>query len=191
MTSLSPPSGTVRPTHGTREGHRPRPVQLVGAGVLLAAAALLCARPGWTRACETRLAAHVVHRALGTRTTLLPEGDVFFFDAGTGRDQGLRLTLACSVVLLLVPLLLTGAAVLATGRGGPARVTAAAGVAALLLVVLNQVRLVMIVAATRRWGDTGFGWAHGVLGSCIVLAGLAVTFRLFFRMVVRARHGRG
>ncbi|MFE5535455.1 exosortase/archaeosortase family protein [Streptomyces sp. NPDC056492] len=174
------PAKTSSPAARRANRRRGSPLQLVAAAALLACAVALCLGTHRAMEWETRLAARSVGLVMSTHTLLMPSGDVFYFDVGTGRDQGLRLTLACSVVLLLVPLLSISAVVLAAGRARMLRVLTATVCASAALVAVNQIRLLVIAEASRKWGDAGFGWAHSVAGSFIVLAGVAVVLIFFF-----------
>ncbi|HEX4832991.1 MAG TPA: response regulator [Trebonia sp.] len=63
-------------------------------------------------------------------------------------------------------------------------------VLAKLAIAMNQLRLLMIVVLTVRFGyGTGFYWGHTLPGSLITIFGVALVFSVYILMVIR-RKGR-
>lgn len=168
-----------------RAGRRANRAQGLAAAVMLLAAGAMCVFQHTMLVAETWLVEKTVSLLLDTETRWKSGANVFFYDWGTDHPRGLTLELACSIILLLVPLLLISATLMATGRASLRRVVTLTLLAGLMLIVINQIRCLMIVSATRTWGDMGFGWFHTVIGSFVVLIGLAATLFQYFRLIGR------
>jgi exosortase/archaeosortase family protein len=97
-----------------------------------------------------------------------------------GRWVGFLVTAGCSVVLPLLPPLLIASALVAVGRVRLWRAVLTFAVTIALLVVVNQIRLAVIVAAMRAWGyETGYERSHILIGSAITTLGLAAVAIIF------------
>ncbi len=154
-------------------------------------AVLLLVRETWFRGMEAAVAGHTISGWLGYPVLVArARQTVFFAFHGTGSAHmlGLQVTLGCSSDLLLIPILVTTGILLCVGGASPFRVMAASVTAALIVVVINMLRLVMIAALVSSWGvQAGFGWGHTLFGSLLTLLGMFVALAAFVIVVGRAR----
>jgi exosortase/archaeosortase family protein len=96
------------------------------------------------------------------------------------RWVGFLVTAGCSVVLPLLPPLLIASAMVAVGRVRLSRALITFAITVVLLVLVNQLRLAVIVAAMRAWGyEAGYERSHILIGSAITTLGLAAVALLF------------
>ncbi|WP_162259111.1 exosortase/archaeosortase family protein [Oerskovia sp. Root22] len=142
------------------------------------------------RRVEAAVVGWVAQGVLGVDVTLAPVGAVLGVGAGTQSYFQMTVSMACSVVLLTAPLFALAAVLLATGRAPVRRGVLAAALGAVGLELTNTVRLVLIMWMTRRTGLEGFGWAHTVYGSLIVLAGLILVILAFVLVATGRRRAR-
>jgi exosortase/archaeosortase family protein len=162
--------------------HVATPASRISAGlVLVLAAAALIVEQVSIRATEASLAALWLHPILrgaveasndGFRVWSTPDGPVRFV-----------ITTSCTVIVLMVPMLLLGVALLIGKRSRPGHVLAAAAACAVGLVIVSQLRLGVIAAATQ-WGglSSGFEIAHVFVGSVISIVGFAASAILLIRI---------
>jgi len=108
-----------------------------------------------------------------------PQGPILF-----------RITAECTSLVLIVPILLVGAALLLHRSTTVRRVLVAAVTAAVALSVVNQARLGLIAWATQTWGlDTGYEISHKLVGSIIGLLGFVAALLAALK-IVGLRRGR-
>jgi exosortase/archaeosortase family protein len=124
---------------------------------------------------EAHIAGWATENILGLPAQLAATGSQLTVGAGTATLFTIEVGVACSVVLLIVPLMLVAIAQLMTGRASVLRVLPAVVVGAVLLLAINALRIMLIVSMTYQQHLEGFGWAHTIYGSLVVLVGLAVT----------------
>jgi exosortase/archaeosortase family protein len=146
-------------------------------------AILLLLSQNWYRGVEAVVTGDAVSKWLGFPVIVSrAQQTMFFAFHGTGPSHmlGLQITLGCSSVLLLAPIILITGALLSLHNISPVRVLLAAAVAASLVVSINVLRLVMIAAMVDWWGvAAGFGWGHTLFGSVLMLVGLAAALGAF------------
>lgn len=170
-------------------GRRPRTTHRASAGGWVFAAILLIISIGLFVVLdsavrfETRLSQWAIGLALDTGTRIAGDGTSLLVGLGGARAFTLQIGIACSVVLILVPFLLVAAAMLASGRASVLRTIPAVIVGTAALFVVNLVRMVLIADLTMKDGLEGFGWAHTVYGSAIVLVGLIVVIVVFIAVM--------
>jgi exosortase/archaeosortase family protein len=185
--------GALRPVALPPAGVR-HVVRWLFAGLSCGSAAMLIAAQAGYRGFESRLAAGAVHQMLGYSAVAVTGRQTFFFafDAGgTRRMLGLNVSLGCSSVFLLAPMLmLTG--ILAAYSSKPLhRLGVAATAAAAVFMAVNLLRLVMIAGLMVWWGvQAGFGWGHTLFGSILTLAGMAAASAVYYLVVSRERRTR-
>jgi exosortase/archaeosortase family protein len=160
-----------------------------------ATAVVLLVRETWYRGVEAAVAGDTIKDWLGYPVLIArARQTVFFAFHGTGPAHmlGLQVTLGCSSDLLLIPILLTTGILLCVGPASPVRVLFAAAMAAVIVVLVNMLRLVMIAALVSSWGvPAGFGWGHTLFGSVLTLFGMFAALVAFVLVLGRARGARG
>jgi len=91
-----------------------------------------------------------------------------------------------------VPFALLTALLLLAGRVQPGRAGATVALFAVVLILVNQLRLLVIILSVRGWGfETGFARSHVLLGTVVSTVGVVGGLLLFLRMVVPAGRRRG
>jgi exosortase/archaeosortase family protein len=177
----------ARPGGGERLGR-----YAAALGGFAAATALLLSQH-WYRGVEAVVTGDTVSKWLGFPVIVSrAQQTMFFAFHGTGPSHmlGLQITLGCSSVLLLAPIVLLTGVLLSLRNVSALRVLLAAAIAASLVVFINVLRLVMIAAMVDWWGvQAGFGWGHTLFGSVLMLLGLAAALGSF--VLVLGHRGRG
>lgn len=164
--------------------------QWVTAALFVVAVIALLMSQDWSRRLEAGIAEFFIGSILGVGSQLAPTGTELTVGAGTQMIFTLDVSFACSVVLLLIPLMALAAALLASGRASIFRTVPAVLVGAGALLALNACRFLMIAALTHATGLEGYGWAHTVYGSMLVLIGLAIVLMAFVKVVSGSRKER-
>jgi len=139
---------------------------------------------------EAVIAQRAIAFVLDTGTRIDGDGTSVLVGLGGARAFTLQIGIACSVVLILVPFLLVAAAMLASGRASVWRTIPAVIVGTAALLFVNAVRLVLIAYLTMQDGLDGFGWAHTVYGSAVVLIGLILVIVAFIGVMAIGRRRR-
>jgi exosortase/archaeosortase family protein len=176
-----------------RARHAARRVRESGRGVRLALALVLFALAismvvfnSIARSGEAWLAQHVFSFVLHTNAVAVIHTAAVYLNIGTTEFFGLKITAQCSAFLLMTPLFLVAAVMCLRPRFRPSRLLGSLAVFAVLVVVVNQIRLVVIAALTDRFGlDAGFGIAHNLVGALVMLLGLIGGIALFVKLVTR------
>ncbi|MER7704049.1 archaeosortase/exosortase family protein [Kitasatospora sp. NPDC097605] len=153
--------------------------------VLLGTSGMLVAGEHFYRHQEITAAAWLVENLLGLRTMLLagPSAPVLYAGTDAGFQRGIALTAGCSSAMLMAPFaLLTGLLLLFSTRR-PVRLLLAFAVAAAMLLATNLGRLTLIVAMQHHLGEEGFGWAHVLFGSVLMMAAALAAFLLYLHIV--------
>ena len=101
---------------------------------------------------------------------------------------GLQITVECTTLVLLVPVLLFLAVMITFVQ----RLTwwrwALGGLVGLAMIsVINLVRIAMIAGSTLAWDDIGYEWSHLLVGSIFALIGCAATLVLMLRIMTGRR----
>ncbi|MFF2350773.1 exosortase/archaeosortase family protein [Kitasatospora sp. NPDC058115] len=182
--SLSHPFAP-RPRAAGRAGRSP--LGMLCGAVLLGVCGSLVAGERAYRSQESRGTAWLVEHLLGMRTLLLegPTAPVLYAGDHTGLDRGVALTTGCSSALLIAPLALVTALLLLFGNRRAGRVLLAFVVAAGLVLATNLGRLTLVLVMQHRYGSEGFGWAHVLLGSVLMMAAALVAALLFLWLLPR------
>lgn len=164
-------------TVGERERvHAATPAALVTAAGLVAVlvCALLALRS--IRIGEAVLATGLL-RLMGTGAERV--GTAVVVDAGAGR-AGFTIASGCSTALLAAPFLAVGAIAVLTGRVRPPRALASVGIAAVGVVLLNQLRFGIVGAAIHLFGfERGYGQSHVLIGTLVSTVGLVAGLTAF------------
>lgn len=97
----------------------------------------------------------------------------------------LRVIPQCAIAMYLGAVLLLSAILILVPRVRPIRLLAALAVSGLGLILLNQIRLTVIAVMYAEGGREAFTWAHGPIGSAIMMVGVAGSLALFFILCIR------
>jgi exosortase/archaeosortase family protein len=146
---------------------------------------LLVFSGGW-RGFETWTAAHSIRLVTDHSTTAVLNTGVVVVHHNAASATAFALTNQCTVAGILGALLLGGAPLLLVRRLSLLRVASAIGLAALVLVVANLVRITAIGIAILAWGHDGFAFSHTYLGSLLTFVGTCLA-GVTFALVLLAR----
>ena len=102
-----------------------------------------------------------------------------------GAWVSLRVIPQCAIAGYLGGILLLAAILVSLPRVRILRLIAATILAAMSLILLNQFRLLVIGVMYAEGGREAFNWAHGPLGSIIMMLGVAAVLSGFFLFCVR------
>lgn len=150
------------------------------------AGVLLLVFASWWRGIETWASAHTIGLATTHTTIPVTKAGVVVLTHASGPPSLFGLSSECSVAQILGAVLIGGAPLVLVRRLGVGRVLSALGMAGLVLVVVNVLRLTAIGVAISSWGQDGFAVAHTYLGSLLTfigtcLAGVAFAAALLVR----------
>jgi exosortase/archaeosortase family protein len=150
-------------------------------------AALALHENGQIRVFEAWLASHVIPVGAGVRSGHQPGQPIVWFAANSPRWIGLDITPECTVGLLMIPFI-AASALLVWQRVAIIRPVMGLAVALVMLITVNQLRLLDIVWFVHAMGfGTGFYWGHTLVGSLITILGLASSLAMFLVVTVRRR----
>jgi exosortase/archaeosortase family protein len=116
---------------------------------------------------------------------------VYFFQQSPGHGipgalSALIITPECSVLLMLIPLAALFGLLLGLGRWRTRNLFIGVAVAALIMILVNQLRLALIVGAIRMFGFArGYPVTHIYLGSVLAVFGFAIAIFLFINIASR------
>lgn len=150
---------------------------------LVAGAIALLVEQGGVRVLEARLMGVVVAPFLHGTTSAA--GPTLYFGLGTNDVAGLTITALCSTIVLIVPVMLLGAALLCVPRIRVRRIVLAAGMALLLVVTANFARYALAAYAYQQSGREGFDLVHRYVGSLLVIAAFVASIVLILVIVLR------
>ncbi|TDP96551.1 exosortase P [Labedaea rhizosphaerae] len=160
------------------------------AGLIALAAALVF----WQRlyrTAEVVLAGGVLRLTTGHGVYVADTRQTVYFGLGGDHPFGLKMTPECTSAFLVLPLLVVGAIMIALRPRITRQVLIALGVAALAVIVVNQLRVLTIVGLVNWLGtDLGYYWGHTMLGSMVSVFGGAVALVLFVWLATRNRDDR-
>jgi exosortase/archaeosortase family protein len=154
--------------------------------LLLAAAALVV----WHRAYRTvemLLAGGLIRLFTSDGVYVAAARQTVYFGLGGDRPFGLRMSPECTSAFLLLPLLVVGTVMIVLRPHIARQVVGALGIALVVLVVVNQLRLLMLVGLVNWLGsDRGYYLGHTMFGSFISVFGGAAALVLFVWLATRS-----
>jgi len=137
---------------------------------------------------EASAAGHAIHLVTGERAIAVPGRHLLILYKSTSVQSIFVLTSECSVAYLLAALLIGAAPLMLLRKLSPWRTAAAITAGALVLVLVNVVRLTAIGATVSDLGrDPGLTIAHTYLGSVLTVVGTCAAGVLFAAILI----GRG
>ncbi|HEX5403800.1 MAG TPA: exosortase P [Pseudonocardiaceae bacterium] len=129
---------------------------------------------------EIALAGLVLHVTTSSGVYVDASQQTVYFGLGSATPLGLTMTPECTSAFLLVPLMLVSAVLIALRPAIARRVLVSLGVAAVILIMVNQLRITTLAALVGRLGtDRGYYWGHTMIGSLVSVFGGAVALVLF------------
>lgn len=173
--------GKDAPLTATDVAHRPSalPHRLLIALLLALAVGLVLGHDAYQSA-EISLAGLLLHLCTSSGVYVVASQQTVYFGLGTGRPLGLTMTPECTSAFLLVPLIAVAAVLVALRPSIARRVLASLGVAALVLVVVNQLRMLTLAGLVAWLGtNDGYYWGHTMVGSLVSVFGGAIALVLF------------
>lgn len=176
---------TATPVTEAEFGWRQRLYRFAAAMPLLAVVAGVLWQQTWFRIFEADVAQQWVGLVL--HGTISRFENVLMFPWPNGPMVGLRISAGCTVALLLAPLVLIGALLVAFTRFDLTRVLAGILVGTAALLAVNQIRIAVIAYFIQSWGMPGFELGHKLVGTLIGLAGFAVSAVLMIKFAAPAR----
>ncbi|HEX4725900.1 MAG TPA: exosortase P [Pseudonocardiaceae bacterium] len=167
--------------------HRPLPHRLLIAALLLVAAGLVVGHIAYQSA-EVGLAGLLLSLFSSSGVFVAASQQTVYFGLGTAHPLGLTMTPECTSAFLLVPLIAVGALLIGLRPRIAGRVTWSLAVAAAILIVVNQVRILTMAALVSWLGtDRGYYWGHTMVGSVVSVFGGAIALVLFVWLATRDR----
>ncbi|WAL68481.1 exosortase/archaeosortase family protein [Amycolatopsis cynarae] len=146
---------------------------------------------GSYRLAETWLASELVRTVVGQHAWPLPGEPVLLFETSASPGaMAIRVSLACSSVLLVAPLFLISGALFLSSTRSRVRIPLATLVAFVIVVIANNIRLGLIMVLASRFGRTGLDWAHILAGSLVMLTAGGIAILLYLRIVAGSKAGR-
>ncbi|WP_416444449.1 exosortase R [Leucobacter sp. HNU] len=103
----------------------------------------------------------------------------------------LRLIPQCSIAMYVGAVLLLSAILIMVPRVRPVRLFAALAISGAGLILLNQARLLVNAVMFAEGGREAFNWAHGPIGSAMMMIGVAGSLAVFFLLCIRRAKSTG
>jgi exosortase/archaeosortase family protein len=185
--SLIPEAVTQRRSSSAGKAMRSSVAQKFFALGLVGVVVALIATQEQSRRVEAIIAGWAIEVVLGVGAQVSSVESLITIGAGTQHIFTVDVSFACSVTLLLTPFILIAAGMVISGRATVSRTVPALIVGSVGLVLINAVRFILIAAMTLAEGLAGFGWAHTIVGSALVIVGLVLIEVLFFLLVTRTK----
>lgn len=108
--------------------------------------------------------------------------DQVIFPLGDGHFLALRITVECTSLVVLAPLLLFASAILVYTRVGMRRWLLSVVVAVAIVFAANIVRIVTIAIGVHEFDRVGYDWTHTVIGTGIIAIATIMAVILMLRM---------
>lgn len=158
-------------------------------GLLAVAVGLVLAHRIY-RTAEIVLAGWAVDLTTSSGVYVAASRQTVYFGLGSSTPLGLKMTPECTSAFLLLPLLVVGAVMIALRPRITRRVLLALAVAAVAVIVVNQLRVLTLVGLVNWLGiDRGYYWGHTLLGSMVSVIGGAAALVLFVWLSTRTPKG--
>jgi exosortase/archaeosortase family protein len=135
---------------------------------------------------EISLAGLLLHLFTSSGVYVAASQQTVYFGLGSASPLGLTMTPECTSAFLLVPLALVAAVLIGLRPSIARRVLVSLTVAAVILIVVNQLRILALAGLVGWLGtDTGYYWGHTMIGSLVSVFGGAVALVLFVWLATR------
>jgi exosortase/archaeosortase family protein len=157
---------------------------LIAALITLAAALVIAHRAYQT--VEISLAGLLLHVFTSSGVYVAAGQQTVYFGLGSASPLGLTMTPECTSAFLLVPLVVVSAVLVALRPAIARRVLGSLGLATVILVVVNQLRIMTLAGLVGWLGtDRGYYWGHTMIGSLVSVFGGAIALVLFVWLATR------
>jgi exosortase/archaeosortase family protein len=167
--------------------HRPSalPHRLLIAALIALATVLVIGHRTY-QTIEISLAGLLLHVFTSSGVYVAANQQTVYFGLGSSSPLGLTMTPECTSAFLLIPLILVSTVLIALRPAVTPRVLGSLALAAVILVVVNQLRI-MTLAALVGWLGTnrGYYWGHTMIGSLVSVFGGAIALVLFVWLATR------
>lgn len=158
-------------------------------GLLAAVVALVLAERVY-RVFEVQFAGAILRVITTSGVYVAADRETVYFGLSGTTPLGLQMTPECSSVFLLIPLFLVTAVMLWFRPDNARRLLFSLSMAAVVVIVVNQFRLLSIVGLVHWLGvDNGYYWGHTLLGSMVSVFGGAIALVLFVWLATRKSKG--
>lgn len=157
---------------------------LIALALLAGAATLLLAQQRF-RDAEAVVAAYVMRAFVSGGAAA--HGPIVWFGIGTRQVNGFQITVLCSTVILVTPLLALAGVMLLVRPLSLRRTIAGLAIGTTIVAGCNLLRYCLAALALQLWGEAGFEAVHRYLGSLLVIAGFITAFILLVRLSTMAR----
>jgi len=166
-----------------------RALRLIPAVIIAALAAALAVFHTAFRSAEASLAGAVTD--VFVERGSFSSGETYFVWIGSTHLLGVQVTLECTALVILIPLLLIAAAMYAATRISLLRTIIAIVVMTVVVMLTNVLRLFLIAGASQWWGyDLGFPLMHTFVGSVIAIIGFAAGLAVLVVVMSTKRRAR-
>lgn len=177
-------------TNVATERPSPLPHRLLIVGLLATAAGLVLVHRAYESA-EIYLAGRLLELCSSSGVYINTARQTVYFGLGSSNPLGLTMTPECTSAFLLVPLVGVAAGLVALRPRITGRVLVSLGIAALILIAVNQFRILTLAALVGWLGtNTGYYWGHTLIGSLVSVFGGAVALVLFVWLATRNPRSR-
>lgn len=153
---------------------------LVGLGLLAAGAYFIIIQEQF-RSLEAAVVTALLKPFLGAG--VFQFADQFVIKLDPLHYLGLQITVECTTLVLLTPMLLFSAAVLMFTRVTWPRWVLATVIGFAIVAVVNAIRIALIAFSTLWWDEAGYEWSHILIGTLVALLGLVGAALLMLRIM--------
>ncbi|MEI4273468.1 hypothetical protein TEK04_17235 [Klenkia sp. LSe6-5] len=106
-----------------------------------------------------------------------------------GQATGIDVTVGCTAAFLLLPFVAATTVLLAVRRIPALRAIASLGTAVLVILAVNQARMLAITAGMVTWGpEVGYARTHVLVGTAVSTLGLVVAGTCFLLVLLRGTY---
>nr|WP_232328521.1 exosortase P [Kibdelosporangium sp. MJ126-NF4]CEL23064.1 hypothetical protein [Kibdelosporangium sp. MJ126-NF4]CTQ90202.1 hypothetical protein [Kibdelosporangium sp. MJ126-NF4] len=140
------------------------------------------------RVLEIEMSAVVLRMVSTFGVSVDPARPAVYFGLGSDHALGLTMTPECTSAFLILPLFVVAAVLVLLRPPITGRVLRSLGLAALILFVVNQLRILALAGLVDWLGtDRGYYWGHTLMGSVISIIGGAAALVLFVWLATKQK----
>ena len=106
-----------------------------------------------------------------------------------GQPTGVDITIGCTAAFLLLPFVLATTVLLAVRRIPARRAFASLATAVVVVLAVNQARVLAIIAGMGAWGpEDGYGRTHVLVGTAVSTVGVVLAGSAFLLVLLRGTY---